>query len=263
MNESENFLSLVERWLRNHRELGLKEVYLSPRGVESLLSLTARKSKTISLEKRGQKEKPRSPFLIAEGFSLEELPRGQKGLDLIRKELGNCTRCRLSQGRTHLVFGEGNPEAELMFVGEGPGREEDLQGVPFVGRAGQLLTKIIEAMGMKRGDVYIANVVKCRPPDNRAPLPDEIATCIPFLIKQIAVIRPKVIVALGKIAAQALLNTTEPITKLRGRFHLLGDILVMPTFHPAYLLRNPAMKRYVWEDMKLVRKEIDKIRVPS
>lgn len=244
MNGSENLLSLVGRWLRTYRELGLREVYLSPRGVESLLSLSARKSKTTR----------QIPPPIA-----EELPRGQKGLDLIRKELGNCMRCRLAQGRTHLVFGEGNAEAELMFVGEGPGREEDLQGLPFVGRAGQLLTKIIEAIGMKRGDVYIANVVKCRPPDNRAPLPDEIATCLPFLMKQIAVIRPKVIVALGKIAAQALLNTNEPITKIRGRFHRWGDILVMPTFHPAYLLRNPAMKRYVWEDMKLVKKELDKV----
>ena len=139
-----------------------------------------------------------------------------------------------------------------MFVGEGPGADEDEQGVPFVGRAGQLLTQIIKAMGFEREDVYIANVVKCRPPGNRNPEPDEIEQCEPFLMRQIDVIKPAIVVALGKFAAQTLLRTTEPITKLRGRFHRIGDIRVMPTFHPSYLLRNPAAKREVWEDMKVV-----------
>ena len=170
----------------------------------------------------------------------------------MRADLGECTRCKLHKGRTHLVFGVGSAETRLMFVGEGPGAEEDEQGIPFVGRAGQLLTQIIKAMGFDREDVYIANVVKCRPPGNRNPEPDEIEQCEPFLMRQIDVIKPAIIVALGKFAAQTLLRTTEPISKLRGRFREIGDIRVMPTFHPSYLLRNPEAKRAVWEDMKLV-----------
>ncbi|MBI2346267.1 MAG: uracil-DNA glycosylase [Deltaproteobacteria bacterium] len=177
-------------------------------------------------------------------------------LATIRAEIGDCTRCKLCRGRTHIVFGVGNPHAELMFVGEGPGADEDRQGEPFVGRAGQLLTKIIEAMGYRREEVYIGNVAKCRPPQNRAPDPEEIATCIPFLWKQIAAIRPKVIVCLGSIATQAILKTDAKISQLRGRFHTLpakhDSIQLMPTFHPAYLLRNPEQKRAVWEDMKKV-----------
>ena len=173
-------------------------------------------------------------------------------LALIRSDLGDCTRCKLHQGRTTLVFGVGNPAADLMFVGEGPGADEDAQGEPFVGRAGQLLTQIIKAMGYERSDVYIANVVKCRPPENRNPEPDEIAQCEPFLMRQIEAIRPRVIVALGKFAAQALLKTADPISRLRGRFHVLGETQVMPTFHPSYLLRTPSAKREVWEDMKKV-----------
>jgi uracil-DNA glycosylase len=174
----------------------------------------------------------------------------------IRAEIGDCTRCKLHSGRTNLVFGVGNPEATLMFIGEGPGAEEDQQGEPFVGRAGQLLTQIIKAMGFAREEVYIANVVKCRPPGNRNPEPDEIARCSPFLQAQIASIKPKVIVALGKFAAQTLLATETPISRLRGRFHEMGDTVVMPTFHPSYLLRNPAAKREVWEDMKLVMERL-------
>jgi uracil-DNA glycosylase len=170
----------------------------------------------------------------------------------IRAEIGDCTRCKLHSGRTNLVFGVGNPEATLMFIGEGPGADEDEQGEPFVGRAGQLLTQIIKAMGFAREEVYITNVVKCRPPGNRNPEPDEIARCSPFLQAQIASINPKVIVALGKFAAQTLLATETPISRLRGRFHEMGDTVVMPTFHPSYLLRNPAAKREVWEDTKLV-----------
>jgi uracil-DNA glycosylase family 4 len=177
-------------------------------------------------------------------------------LAAIRAEIGDCTRCKLHAGRTTLVFGVGNADADLMFVGEGPGADEDAQGVPFVGRAGQLLTQIIRAMGYERGDVYIANVVKCRPPGNRNPEPDEIAQCQPFLMRQIEAVSPRVVVALGKFAAQTLLNTTEPITRLRGRFHQLGDVTVMPTFHPSYLLRNPSAKREVWEDMKQVMERL-------
>jgi DNA polymerase len=171
----------------------------------------------------------------------------------VRERLGDCRRCKLCEGRTHIVFGTGDERARLMFVGEGPGRDEDEQGEPFVGRAGQLLTKIIEAMGLRREEVYIANCVKCRPPDNRTPEPDEIATCQPFLRQQLAVVRPWIVVALGSVAAQTLLGTTRGITALRGRFYQAGDYQVMPTFHPAYLLRNPAAKREVWEDLKLVR----------
>jgi DNA polymerase len=171
----------------------------------------------------------------------------------VRADLGDCTRCKLhTLGRRQIVFGVGNPEAELMFVGEAPGGDEDIQGEPFVGRAGQLLTKIIEAMGRKREDVYIANVIKCRPPGNRNPEPDEVAQCEPFLFRQIDIIRPKVIVALGKFAAQCLLRTTEPITRLRGREFTYRDAILMPTYHPAYLLRTPSAKREVWEDMKRV-----------
>jgi len=175
-------------------------------------------------------------------------------LAAIRKDLGDCTRCKLhGLGRRQIVFGVGNPNADLMFVGEAPGADEDIQGEPFVGRAGQLLTKIIEAIGLRREDVYIANVIKCRPPGNRNPEPDEVEQCEPFLFRQIDTIKPKVIVALGKFAAQSLLRTTDPITRLRGRQYTYRDAILMPTYHPAYLLRTPSAKREVWEDMKRVR----------
>ena len=169
----------------------------------------------------------------------------------IRSKLGDCTRCKLhSLGRKQIVFGVGNPNADLMFVGEAPGADEDVKGEPFVG---QLLTKIIEAIGLARNDVYIANLIKCRPPGNRNPEPDEAEECEPFLFRQIDTIKPKVIVALGKFAAQALLRTTDPITRLRGREFKYRDAILIPTYHPAYLLRTPSAKRDVWEDMKRVR----------
>jgi uracil-DNA glycosylase len=176
-------------------------------------------------------------------------------LQALRTEIGPaCTRCKLhTLGRKQVVFGVGNPNADLMFVGEAPGADEDIQGEPFVGRAGQLLTKIIEAIGLTRDSVYIANVIKCRPPGNRNPEPDEVDQCEPFLFQQIDIIKPKVIVALGKFAAQSLLRTSEPITRIRGREYKYRDAILMPTYHPAYLLRNPASKREVWEDMKRVR----------
>jgi uracil-DNA glycosylase family 4 len=182
-------------------------------------------------------------------------PTPAAALAAIREDLGDCIRCKLhAQGRKQIVYGVGNPSADLMFVGEAPGADEDMQGEPFVGRAGQLLTKIIEAMGYTRKDVYIANVLKCRPPGNRNPEPDEVATCQPFLFRQIDVIQPKVMVALGTFAAQALLNTKDPISRLRGRAWPCRDRLLVPTFHPAFLLRSPERKRDTWDDMKLVMK---------
>jgi DNA polymerase len=172
----------------------------------------------------------------------------------IRQDLGDCTRCKLARaGRQQIVFGVGNPDADLMFVGEAPGRDEDIQGIPFVGRAGQLLTKIVESIGLTRDQVYIANVIKCRPPENRNPDPDEVEQCEPFLFRQVEAIRPKVIVALGTFAAHALLKTQDPISRLRGRVYKYGGAKLVPTFHPAFLLRSPEKKRDVWEDMKKVR----------
>ena len=183
-----------------------------------------------------------------------EAPR--ETLEEIRRDLGDCRRCKLWSTRTNLVFGEGNPQATLMFVGEGPGADEDMTGRPFVGRAGQLLTKMIEAIGLKREDVYIANVVKSRPPGNRAPERDEVVACRPFLLRQIVAVSPKLIVTLGNPATQALLDSKLGITKIRGQFQeypYLPGIKVMPTFHPAYLLRSPDKKREAWEDLKKVR----------
>ncbi len=176
-------------------------------------------------------------------------------LENIRSELGECTRCKLHQHRRHIVFGTGNPAAQLVFVGEGPGGEEDVQGKPFVGRAGQLLTKIINSIDLTREEVYIANIIKCRPPNNRNPEPDEIKACEPFLIKQLDAIKPKIICALGTFAAQTLLETDERISRLRGKFIPYRNSRLIATFHPAFLLRNPQRKRDVWEDMKMIRKE--------
>jgi len=180
-----------------------------------------------------------------------------KTLEELRDAIGDCKRCKLWPGRTHLVFGVGNPKAKVMFVGEGPGRDEDLKGEPFVGRAGQLLTDIItKGMGMKRADVYIANVIKCRPPENRNPEADEIESCEPFLIRQIELIKPRVIVALGKFAVQTLLKSKVTITRLRGEWQSYHGIKLMPTLHPAYLLRNPGDKKLVWQDIKKVLQEL-------
>lgn len=196
---------------------------------------------------RGGKEsrnKPQSP-LIAESHDTT--------LEAIREDIGDCHRCKLHEHRRNIVFGEGNPQASLAFVGEGPGAEEDATGRPFVGRAGQLLDKIIGAIGLRREDVYIANIVKCRPPLNRTPERDEVETCEPFLFRQLMLIRPRVIVALGSPAFQCLLKTKDSITRARGEWREWNGIKVMPTFHPAFLLRSPDKKREVWEDMKKVR----------
>jgi uracil-DNA glycosylase len=188
-------------------------------------------------------------------------PSAPRGLTLerVRAELGDCTRCKLHQGRTKIVFGVGDPGAPLMFIGEGPGYDEDQQGEPFVGKAGQLLDKMIAAMSLRREEVYIANVVKCRPPQNRNPEPDEIAACEPFLRQQIDAIAPRLLVALGKFAAQTLLRSSAPISALRGRWHTYQGIQLMPTFHPAFLLRSPDKKREAWSDLQLVMTEMRRL----
>jgi uracil-DNA glycosylase family 4 len=243
--------------LRYAAELGVEGVSRDP----AWRARPSRAGQTASAQTSGS-----SPHDTAQTSSApEQIPvilsrSREEAMTAIRSDLGDCTRCKLHAGRTNLVFGVGNPNASLMFVGEGPGADEDEQGIPFVGRAGQLLTQIITAMGYNRDQVYIANVVKCRPPNNRNPEPDEIEQCEPFLMRQIDAIQPRVIVALGKFAAQTLLRSTEPISRLRGRFHRIGSAHLMPTFHPSYLLRNPASKREVWEDMKQVMavlKQID------
>jgi uracil-DNA glycosylase len=179
---------------------------------------------------------------------------GPETMAKIRIDLGECKRCKLSRTRKNIVFGAGDPDARLVFVGESPGYEEDKSGKPFVGPAGQLLTKIIRSINLSREQVYICNIIKCRPPGNRNPETDEIETCFPFLKRQLAVIKPDFICTLGTFAGQTLLDTDVQISKLRGRFHRFGDIKLMPTYHPAYLLRNPEKKRDVWEDMKQLMK---------
>jgi uracil-DNA glycosylase family 4 len=209
-----------------------------------------------------QPPSPPSPHGVAQvgDLFLSSTVHTVRTLEELRAEIGDCRRCKLCHGRTNIVFGVGNPQAELVFVGEAPGRDEDLKAEPFVGRAGQLLTEIItKGMKMRREDVYIANVVKCRPPENRNPEPDEIAACEPFLIKQLDVIQPRIIVALGTFAAQTLLKTKTPISRLRGIWHSYQGIKLMPTLHPAYLLRNPNDKRLVWQDIQAVLREMGRL----
>lgn len=244
MSYAEELLLLTSS-LRRHLQRGAQVGARVARDNRSEGKASPGKSAGSSAGSSAELFSPGAPSLVAS--NLEEL----------RAAIGDCRRCKLCSGRTHLVFGVGNPRAKLMFVGEGPGRDEDLQGEPFVGRAGQLLTDIItKGIGLRREDVYIANVVKCRPPDNRNPEPDEVATCEPFLKKQIELIGPEIIVGLGKFAVQTLLQSKMPITKLRGNWHTYHGIKLMPTFHPAYLLRNPADKKLVWEDIKKVIKEM-------
>ena len=183
-------------------------------------------------------------------------------LRILREEIGDCTRCALHAGRNKLVFGDGSPEARLMFVGEGPGADEDAQGIPFVGRAGQLLNNMIVAMGLKREEVYIANVVKCRPPGNRTPEPDEATTCSPFLFRQIDVVRPQVLVALGATAATYLLGQRQPLAGLRGRVHAFRGAQLIVTYHPAYLLRDPRQKKEAWADLQIAMRELG-LKVPA
>jgi DNA polymerase len=200
---------------------------------------------------------PKTPVVAPPQVVAQSQQDSTDPFEPIHREIGDCTRCPLLEQRTHVVHTEGNRKARLMFVGEAPGADEDAQSRPFVGRAGQLLTKIIEAIGMKREEVLIGNVNRCRPPGNRAPMPDEVAMCKPFLLREIAAVQPEVIVVLGNTATKNLLDTREGITRLRGNFQEYQGITVMPTFHPAYLLRDPSKKRETWEDMKKVRDYLD------
>jgi len=260
--ELKDLIAQAIEHLRYYNELGLTHIgELSPPASTIIPAPQFIPEPTITMPTKQDNQTESSlfgePSLFGETASLAAEPQtANETLEDIRRDLGDCQRCKLWSTRTNIVFGEGNPKAELMFVGEGPGADEDATGRPFVGRAGQLLTKMIEAIDLKREDVYIANVVKSRPPGNRAPEADEVKACIPFLFRQIAAIRPKLIVALGNPAMQALLNTKEGITKMRGHFrdypHIPG-IKVLPTFHPAYLLRSPDKKREAWEDLKKVR----------
>jgi len=199
-----------------------------------------------------------APGPVAQSMSLFESPsprttaRDNETLEQIREDLGDCHRCRLAGGRHSIVFGQGNPHADLVFVGEGPGADEDAQGLPFVGRAGRLLNKMIELAGMKREEVYICNIVKCRPPNNRTPLPDEIETCSPFLFRQIATIKPRLVCCLGSPAVKTLLGVKEGITKIRGRFYDFRGTKALPTFHPAYILRNPREEKVLREDFEKI-----------
>ncbi len=238
-NEFYETAQALENYLRFCKEIGIGELPAGFAAGGTEIEDTE-KNGTALLSGRGK----------ARGASVQTLSE-------IREELGDCTRCRLCETRKNIVFGEGNPRARLVFVGEGPGRDEDIQGRPFVGRAGQLLTKIIQAMKLERKDVYICNVVKCRPPGNRNPEPDEVASCEPFLTKQIESINPEVIVSLGSVATGLMLKLKNfKMGQLRGTFHQYGNSKLMITYHPAALLRNPAFKKPVWEDMKLVMKEL-------
>jgi len=262
----------VEAWLRYYRDIGVKDFYRdrASRIVTEMLATPGNQTASgrigLSLEEPMKPlSQPALSRVAVQPLSAPALPILQSAslfdaadrvegdtLESIRADIGDCTRCRLHKARTNIVFGVGNPKAELVFVGEGPGHDEDIQGIPFVGRAGKLLTQMIEAMGLRREDVYICNVVKCRPPENRLPERDEIATCSPFLMRQLGVIAPKVIVCLGACAAQTLLATNAGISKFRGQWFDFHGSKLMATYHPAYLLRNPPAKGEVWNDLKKV-----------
>jgi uracil-DNA glycosylase family 4 len=250
----------LEAWLRYYADLNLGEFYIDrrtmgkrsvkPQAVRRQTSARATPAATVAAA-------PVAPArilpVVPVSSLFEALDRVEGDtLELTRENLGECTRCRLHKQRNKIVFGAGNPRAELVFVGEGPGHDEDLQGLPFVGRAGKLLTQMIEAMGLQREDVYICNVVKCRPPENRKPEEDEVATCSPYLYRQLDAIAPKAIVCLGAVAAQTLLKTADPISRFRGTWFDFRGTKLLPTYHPAYLLRNPAAKGEVWKDLQKV-----------
>ena len=238
--------------LRFLRELGIYEIYR--REVEPVVCAQA-EAAPVQVEEN--EIAPRKPFPAAP-VQPAALPPEQHfaALKLIREEIGDCTRCVLSQGRNKIVFGDGDPNAKLMFVGEGPGADEDASGLPFVGRGGQLLTNMINAMGLQREQVYIANVVKCRPPANRTPEPDEAHTCSPFLFQQIDVVRPAVIVALGQTAVTYLTGEKRPLSGWRGSVHALRGSKLIVTYHPAYLLRDPNQKRAAWQDLQIAMREL-------
>ena len=252
--------------VRFYRDLGLTEFYRRPvdpallARLEAAPGLASEASESASQPALFQEEQPiparrvfpAPPQVVAAVPSAERAA----ALQIIRDEIGDCTRCALHSGRNKLVFGDGSPAARLMFVGEGPGADEDAQGLPFVGKAGQLLNNMIAAMGFKRDEVYIANVVKCRPPGNRTPEPDEANTCTPFLFRQIDVVRPEVLVALGATAATYLLGQRQPLAGLRGRVHSFRGARLIVTYHPAYLLRDPRQKKEAWADLQIAMKEL-------
>jgi len=250
----------LEDTLRYYEDIGVREYFLdrAPQAAEEAEAVFAPVLPAASVPRARVAAAAESAMLagipVPQGPSLfEAIERVQNdSLERIRADIGDCKRCRLCERRTNIVFGDGNGKAELVFIGEGPGHDEDVQGLPFVGRAGKLLTQMIEAMGLQRRDVYICNVVKCRPPENRAPEKDEIAICSPFLLRQLDVIQPKVIVCLGAVALKALLGAERGITHLRGQWLEYRGTRLMPTYHPAYLLRNPSAKSDVWKDLQKV-----------
>jgi DNA polymerase len=262
--------ALIAR-VRFYRDLGLTEFYRRPvdpaqvqeLGAPGLASETWESSSQPAFSQEEQPIPPRKQMPVAPEIAAA-VPAAERAaaLQLIRDEIGECTRCALHAGRNKLVFGDGSPTARLMFVGEGPGADEDAQGLPFVGKAGQLLNNMIAAMGLKREEVYIANVVKCRPPGNRVPEPEEGATCSPFLFRQIDVIRPQVLVALGATAATWLLGTRQPLAGLRGRVHSVRGTQLIVTYHPAYLLRDPRQKKEAWADLQIAMRELG-LKPPS
>jgi DNA polymerase len=269
----ESLQQKIEDRLRYYEDLGIRLFYrdrVAPSDALTNLAVEVSNAPPIINHQEISLPKLKSELLKASAVTAVELPVPPSGPSLfesvdkikddsllkIRGDIGDCTRCKLHKGRNKIVFGDGNPKAKLVFVGEGPGADEDMQGLPFVGRAGKLLTQMIEAMGLQRKDVYICNVVKCRPPENRAPEPDEVATCSPFLLRQIDVIRPKVIVCLGAVAAKTLLETTRGISQFRGQWLEWRGHKLMATYHPAYLLRNPNAKGEVWKDLQKVMAEL-------
>jgi uracil-DNA glycosylase family 4 len=260
MNESKTWwIEQLKEHLEFMQELGIDAISAEVLNSMKKPTVSPRRSPAVStilepMPKDKQKKiKQPAPLIIEPSMTTSPLTSPFSTLEALRGEIGDCHRCKLCNGRTNIVFGSGNPLAKLVFVGEGPGADEDAQGLPFVGKAGQLLTKIIESIQMTRDEVYICNVVKCRPPNNRVPEKDEVAACSPFMRAQLGVIRPKVICCLGATAAQTLLETTAFLGKLRGRFYDFHGSQLIVTYHPAYLLRNPAAKRDVWEDMKKIR----------
>ena len=248
MSDIKNLGNEILDHLCRYRQVGVRLAANAPRSAPRK-PVSAARPRTP--EAGATRDRP--AVTIPETSLFDQRSRTGEDMKAIRSDLGDCRRCKLASTRTNIVFGIGDPHAELMFVGEAPGADEDAQGLPFVGRAGQLLTKIIQAIDMRREDVYICNILKCRPPGNRNPENDEIAACEPFLFRQIASVRPRVICALGTFAAQTLLRTKEPISRLRGAFVDFHGAKLMATYHPAYLLRNPNEKRKVWEDVQKIR----------
>jgi uracil-DNA glycosylase len=269
---SEKLQEKLSSRLRYYQDIGIAEFFrnrVSPQMTSSnfeIAQLAAPEPMTrqqdsrtrTALEMKSVPSPSTASFLpLPKPPSLFSQPRiGDGTLQTIREDIGDCIRCKLHKGRTKIVFGDGHPHAKLLFIGEGPGRDEDLQGLPFVGRAGKLLTQMIEAMGLRRSDVYICNVVKCRPPENRAPEKDEVEACSPFLLRQIDLVAPQVIVCLGSIAAQTILETTRGISQFRGQWLEFRGRKLMATYHPAYLLRNPSAKSEVWKDLQKVMAEL-------